>query len=89
MSGRSKHFERWVTYVRDLYQRFIIDVRHLPTDKMPADIFTKAVCVHGWQKALDMLHMCWMVLFRPFGGGRRRTRSRTWRRLASWHQSRC
>ena len=42
-SGKSKHFERWVTYVRDLYQRFIITVKHLGTDKMPADIFTKAL----------------------------------------------
>ena len=40
-SGKSKHFERWVTYVRDLYQRGILKVSHLVTDKMPADIFTK------------------------------------------------
>ena len=40
-SGKSKHFERWVTYVRDLYHRGIIKVHHLVTDKMPADIFTK------------------------------------------------
>ena len=40
-AGRTKHFERWITYVRDLYQRFILEVRHVTTDKMPADIFTK------------------------------------------------
>ena len=40
-SGKSKHFERWVTYVRDLYQRGILSISHLVTDKMPADIFTK------------------------------------------------
>ena len=40
-SGRTKHFERWITYVRDLYQRKIITITHLGTDEMPADIFTK------------------------------------------------
>ena len=40
-SGRTKHFERWITYVRDLYQRKIVLVSHLKTDEMPADIFTK------------------------------------------------
>ena len=40
-SGRTKHFERWITYVRDLYQRKIVMVSHLKTDEMPADIFTK------------------------------------------------
>ena len=39
-SGRTKHFERWITYVRDLYQRKIVLVSHLKTDEMP-DIFTK------------------------------------------------
>ena len=42
-TGKSKHFERWISYVRDLYQRFIINVKHVTTDKMPADIFTKAL----------------------------------------------
>ena len=42
-TGRTKHFERWTTYVRDLYQRAIINVLHVTTDKMPADIFTKAL----------------------------------------------
>ena len=37
----TKHFERWITYVRDLYQRKIITITHLGTDEMPADIFTK------------------------------------------------
>ena len=32
---------RWITYVRDLYQRYIVKVTHLPTDEQPGDIFTK------------------------------------------------
>ena len=41
--AKSKHFERWAAYVRDLYQRHIISVTHISTDDMTADIFTKAL----------------------------------------------
>jgi hypothetical protein len=43
VTARTKHFERWVSYVRDLYQRYIIRVNHVSTDEMPADLFTKAL----------------------------------------------
>ena len=43
MTARTKHFERWVSYARDLYQRYVIRANHIVTDKMPADIFTKAL----------------------------------------------
>ena len=43
VTARTKHFERWVSYVRDLYQRYIIRVTHVATDEMHADIFTKAL----------------------------------------------
>ena len=43
VTARTKHFERWISYVRDLYQRHIIKLNHLATDDMPADIFTKAL----------------------------------------------
>ena len=43
VTARTKHFERWVSYVRDLYLRYIIGIEHLGTDDMPADIFTKAL----------------------------------------------
>ena len=49
-SGRTKHFERWITYVRDLYQRKIITVTHLRTDEMPADIFTKPLLYLSFTK---------------------------------------
>ena len=45
VSARTKHFERWIGYVRDLYQRSVIELSHLSTDQMPADIFTKALPV--------------------------------------------
>jgi hypothetical protein len=43
VTARTKHFERWVSYARDLYQRYVIRINHISTDKMPADIFTKAL----------------------------------------------
>ena len=43
LTARTKHFERWAAYVRDLYQRHIIAVSFKPTTAMPADIFTKAL----------------------------------------------
>ena len=43
LTARTKHFERWAVYVRDLYQRHIIAVSFKPTTAMPADIFTKAL----------------------------------------------
>ena len=41
LTAKSKHFERWAAYVRDLFQRHIIGVEYVNTDDMPADIFTK------------------------------------------------
>ena len=41
VTARTKHFERWVSYARDLYQRGIIRIKHIGTDNMHADIFTK------------------------------------------------
>ena len=55
VTARTKHFERWVSYVRDLYQRFIVDVRHRPTDDMPADIFTKALPHESFSRYRDFL----------------------------------
>ena len=43
LTARSKHFERWAAYVRDLYQRGVMTVQHVPTTRMVADIFTKAL----------------------------------------------
>ena len=54
-SGRSKHFERWIAYVRDLYQRHIIELFYLSTDKMPADIFTKALPRESFVRFRDFL----------------------------------
>jgi hypothetical protein len=54
-TGRTKHFERWINYVRDLYQRAIIKVSHLTTDNMPADIFTKPLPYASFTKFRSML----------------------------------
>ena len=43
LTARSKHFERWAAYIRDLYQRHIVSVDFKPTEYMPADICTKAL----------------------------------------------
>ena len=43
LTARSKHFERWAAYVRDAYQRGILTLKHCTTDRMIADIFTKAL----------------------------------------------
>ena len=43
VTARTKHFERWVAYVRDLYQRHVIKVVWIKTDDMTADVFTKAL----------------------------------------------
>ena len=43
LTAKSKHFERWSAYVRNLYQRGILGLTHITTDVMTADIFTKAL----------------------------------------------
>ena len=57
-SGRTKHFERWITYVRDLYQRKIVVVSHLKTDEMPADIFTKPLPTSRSQSSVRCYSVC-------------------------------
>ena len=47
---KSKHFERWAAYVRDLFQRHIIGVEYVNTDDMPADIFTKPLPFDAFTK---------------------------------------
>lgn len=57
-SGRTKHFERWITYVRDLYQRGMMKMTHVTTDNMPADIFTKPLGYSSFTKFREqMLNM--------------------------------
>ena len=54
-TARTKHFERWIAYVRDLFQRGIIKIKHITTDQMPADIFTKALPRESFVKFRDFL----------------------------------
>ena len=50
LTAKSKHFERWAAYVRDLFQRHIIGVEYVNTDDMPADIFTKPLPFDAFAK---------------------------------------
>ena len=50
ITAKSKHFERWAAYVRDLFQRHIIGVEYVNTDDMPADTFTKPLPFDAFTK---------------------------------------
>ena len=50
LTARSKHFERWAAYVRDLYQRAILKLTHCRTEIMIADIFTKALPIDAFRR---------------------------------------
>ena len=43
MSERSKHIECKFHFVKKLSAKGVIDVQHMPTDQMVADIFTKSL----------------------------------------------
>ena len=43
VSERSKHIESKFHFVKQLSAKGIIDVQHMPTDQMVADIFTKSL----------------------------------------------
>ena len=41
VSARTKHFERWMHYLRDMYARHVASIHLVPHTCMVADIFTK------------------------------------------------
>ena len=41
VSARTKHFERWMHYLRDMYARHVASIHLVPDTCMVADIFTK------------------------------------------------
>jgi hypothetical protein len=43
VSGRTKHFERWIHGLRDMYRRLSITIHLTPDTDMPADMMTKAL----------------------------------------------
>ena len=43
VSGRTKHFERWIHYVRDAFRRLKTTIHLTPDENMPADMLTKAL----------------------------------------------
>ena len=42
-TARTRHYERWLFYLRDLAMRNVIRVIHTSTANQVADVFTKAV----------------------------------------------
>jgi len=40
-TARTKHYEQWMQYSRELYLKLLILVKWIPTSEMLADIFTK------------------------------------------------
>ena len=42
-TGRTRHYERWLFYLRELAMNMAIKVIHTKTSNMMADVFTKAV----------------------------------------------
>ena len=46
VTARTRHFERWLHYMRYLFSRNFIDIVLVSTNDMYADIFTKAVSRH-------------------------------------------
>ena len=40
-TARTKHFESWLRYVRELYLNLVITVNWVPTKEQIADLFTK------------------------------------------------
>ena len=43
VSGRTKHFDRWLMHVREMRKRGLIKFNLITTKTMIADIFTKAL----------------------------------------------
>ena len=43
VTGRTKHFERWIHYLRDMYRRLSITIHLTPDTDMAADMMTKAL----------------------------------------------
>ena len=49
MHKRSKHIETKLHVIRDKLEDGSISIHYVPTDKMPADIFTKSVQYRRWK----------------------------------------
>ena len=43
ISARTRHYELWQQFVRELYMKLVLSVHLTPTDLLVADIFTKAM----------------------------------------------
>ena len=55
--SRTKHIEIDVHFVRDIISKGGVEVRYVPTEYQPADIFTKALPADRFQRLRDKLHI--------------------------------
>ncbi|KAH9782897.1 retrovirus-related pol polyprotein from transposon RE1 [Citrus sinensis] len=55
--SRTKHIEIDVHFVRDIISKGGVEVRYVPTEYQPADIFTKALPGDRFQQLRDKLHI--------------------------------
>ena len=51
--ARTKHIDVRHHFVRDEYEKGVIDVIHMRTEKMPADVLTKGLSVNKHWKCID------------------------------------
>ena len=55
--SRTKHIEIDVHFVRDIISNGGVEVRYVPTEYQPANIFTKALPADMFQQLRDKLHI--------------------------------
>ena len=55
MTSRTRYFERATIFVKYAFAKLMVNVFHVPTDCMVADIFTKAVAKSVLEKILPLI----------------------------------
>lgn len=55
---RTKHIDIKFHFVKDLYQRNLIDIKSISTDQQKADLLTKPLKIVKLERSLKMLNLC-------------------------------